>query len=66
MGLELQLASPIISIAVFCVLAIFVDAVNLENKKLFEPLVDYMLVASSITSPENELIIESKLEELLK
>lgn len=42
------------------------SGVNLENKKLFEPLVDYILVASSITSPENELIIESKLEELLK
>lgn len=33
MGLELLLSSPIISIAVFCVLAIFVDAVKLDNKK---------------------------------
>jgi len=40
------------------------SGVNKENKKLFEPLVDYMLVASSITD-NNEMIIESKLIELL-
>lgn len=41
------------------------SGVNIENKKLFEPLVDYLLVASSITD-NNELIVESKLQELLK
>jgi predicted TIM-barrel enzyme len=40
------------------------SGVNVENKKLFEPLVDYMLVASSITD-NNEMIIESKLIELI-
>lgn len=40
------------------------SGVNVENKKIFEPLVDYMLVASSITD-NNEMIIESKLIELL-
>ena len=40
------------------------SGVNKENKKLFEPLVDYMLVASSITD-HNEMIDEIKLQELL-
>lgn len=40
------------------------SGINAENKKLFEPLVDYMLVASSITD-RNEMIIESELKKLL-
>ena len=40
------------------------SGVNKENKKIFDPLVDYMLVASSITDSA-EMIIESKLIELL-
>jgi uncharacterized protein len=41
------------------------SGINIENKKIFEPLVDYMLVASSITD-SNEMIIEEKLINLLK
>lgn len=57
MGLELLLASPIISIAVFCVLAILVDAVNLENKKtgfifaIFALLVTGGLAAYTLSLP---------------
>jgi hypothetical protein len=40
------------------------SGINVENKKMFEPYVDYMLVASSITD-SNEMIVESKLIELL-
>lgn len=40
------------------------SGINKENKKIFEPYVDYMLVASSITGSD-EKIIEEKLIELL-
>lgn len=40
------------------------SGVNKDNKKLFEPYVDYMLVASSITD-KGEMINEEKLIELL-
>lgn len=40
------------------------SGVDVHNKKLFEPLVDYMLVASSITD-KGELINETKLIGLL-
>jgi len=41
------------------------SGINIDNKKQFEPLVDYMLVASSITN-DNEVIIEDKLVKLIK
>jgi predicted TIM-barrel enzyme len=37
-----------------------------ENKSMYTDYVDYMLVASSITDPMTEMIIESKLKELIK
>lgn len=40
------------------------SGVNKLNKKLFEPYVDYMLVASSITD-YNEIIIEGELKDLI-
>lgn len=40
------------------------SGINEENKKIFDSLVDYMLVASSITDG-NEIIIDSKLNRLI-
>jgi len=40
--------------------------VDAKNKEMYSEFVDYLLVASSITNPQTELIIESKLKEILK
>jgi len=42
------------------------SGVNSENKKMYAEFVDYLLVASSITDSHTEIIIESKLKEILK
>jgi predicted TIM-barrel enzyme len=41
------------------------SGINSENKKLFENLVDYYLVASSLID-NSERFVESKLKEILK
>jgi predicted TIM-barrel enzyme len=41
------------------------SGVNVENKSVYSQYIDYLLVASSITDGTTELIIESKLKELL-
>lgn len=41
------------------------SGISVENKKIFEPYVDYMLVASSITD-DDELIIKERLVELME
>jgi len=42
------------------------SGVDAKNKEMYSEFVDYLLVASSITNPQTELIIESKLKEILK
>lgn len=42
------------------------SGVDFKNKNMYSEFVDYLLVASSITNPQTEMIIESKLKELLK
>lgn len=41
------------------------SGITSDNKKDYEPYIDYMLVASSITDGSTELIIEDKLVELI-
>ena len=42
------------------------SGVDYKNKDMYSDFVDYLLVASSITNPQTEMIIESKLKEILK
>ena len=42
------------------------SGVDYKNKDMYSEFVDYLLVASSITNPQTEMIIESKLKEILK
>ena len=41
------------------------SGINADNKNMYSEFVDYLLVASSITNPQTEMIIESKLKEIL-
>ena len=42
------------------------SGVDYKNKYIYAEFVDYLLVDSSITNPQTEMIIETKLKEILK